>query len=152
MRPSLVVLHRWIAMLRLAQQSPSSWYRSRLREELQERRIANPGWQRLSESSDVLFSILRAQHDGHSVGNPPPFRTWHNSLAYAYMVAKYTSRWMFYRMAARFCSSADHHTVFEVVNPARDHKLEEVALRHQINTLRFCKVCRRLRRVWPLLP
>ncbi|KAF2844497.1 hypothetical protein T440DRAFT_494065 [Plenodomus tracheiphilus IPT5] len=125
-----MILHRWIGVLKLAQQSPPSWYRSRLREELQERRIANPGWQRLSESSDVF----------------------HNSLAYACMVAKYTSRWMFHRTAARFCGSADHHMVCEVINPAKDHKLEEVALRHVINPLLFGKTCCRLRRVWPLLP
>ncbi|KAF2030453.1 hypothetical protein EK21DRAFT_65488 [Setomelanomma holmii] len=146
-----MVLRSWLTGLRLAQQSPS-WYRNRLREELQERRIAVTSLHRLSESSDILFSILRAQHDGHPVGTPPPFRLWRNSLVYGYMVTKYTSRWSFYRMAARLSRNADHRTIYEVVNPAKDEKLEEVALRHNIDPLKFRRTCCRLRRIWPLLP
>lgn len=152
MTTALMNLHRWITKLGLARQSPPSWYRNRLREELQERRAAVTAWHKLSESSDVLFSILRAHHDGHPIVMPPPFRIWHNSLTYGYMVAKYTSRWNFYRMATRFYSDVDYQIICEVVNPAKDHKLEEVALRHHINPLTFKKTCRRLRRVWPLLP
>lgn len=147
-----MILHWWLTMLRLARQSPPSWYRNRLREELRERQAAVTAWEKLSESSDVLFSILRARHDGHPIGTPPPYRIWHNSLAYGYMVVKYTSRWSFYRTATRFCSNIDHRMVCEVVNPAKDHKLEQVALRHQIDPLIFRRTCHRLRRVWPLLP
>jgi len=139
-------------MLKLAQQSPPSWYHSRVREELRERRAARTAWQKLSETSDVFFSMLRAQHDGHPVTRPPPFCLWRNSLVYSYMVVKYTSRWSFYRTAARFCHGVDHRLVCEVVNPVKDHKLEEVALRHHIDPATFKGTCRKLRRIWPLLP
>jgi hypothetical protein len=147
-----MALHRWFAMLKLAQQSPRSWYRSRVREELRERRAARTAWQKLSETSDVIFSILRAQHDGHPVIRPRPFCLWRNSLVYGYMVAKYTSRWSFYRTAARFCRGVDHRLVCEVVNPTKDHELEEVALRHHIDSATFKRTCRKLRQIWPLLP
>ncbi|CBX98539.1 hypothetical protein IAQ61_007830 [Plenodomus lingam] len=147
-----MALHRWFAMLKLSQQWAPSWYRTRMREELRERRAAHTRWQKLSETSDVLFAILRAQNDGHPIIRPPPFYLWRNSLVYGYMVAKYTSRWSFYRMAARFCRGVDHRSVCEVVNPAKDHKLEEVALRHHMDPATFKACCRKLRRIWPLLP
>ncbi|KAF2705717.1 hypothetical protein K504DRAFT_536707 [Pleomassaria siparia CBS 279.74] len=148
-----MALHRWFAMLKLTRQSPPSWYRSRIHEELRERRAARTVWQKLSETSDVFFSILRAQYDGHPVTRPPPtLCLWRNSLVYSYMVAKYTSRWSFYRMASRLCRGVDHRLICEVVNPAKDHKLEEVALRHHIDPAIFKRTCRKLRRIWPLLP
>ncbi|KAI9677175.1 MAG: hypothetical protein M1829_002749 [Trizodia sp. TS-e1964] len=140
-------------MLGLARQSPPSWYRARLREELQERRTATTPWQKLSETSDVLFSISRAQFDGFPLRRLPPFDPARHFPVYAYMLAKYTLRWQFYRTAAAFCNNAPHYDlVREVVNPAKDHKLEEVAARHHIDPVEFKRVGKRLRRVWPLLP
>jgi hypothetical protein len=47
----------------------------------------------------------------------------------------------------------DHYDlVREVVNPSKDHKLDEVASRYQIDPVEFKRVGRQLRRVWPLLP
>ena len=61
MRPTCeALLGRWHRMLGLSRQSPP-WYRDRLREELQEHRTANTPWQKLSEASDVFFSISRAR-------------------------------------------------------------------------------------------
>ena len=68
------------------------------------------------------------------------------------MFAKYTSRWGFYRMAALLCGAPDAATVREVVNPAKDSKLDEVAVRHGMNPVAFRRVGRTLRCVWPLLP
>jgi len=51
------LLKQWHGMLRLSQQSPPSWYRDRLQEELREQQTANTFWQKLSETSDVFFSI-----------------------------------------------------------------------------------------------
>lgn len=87
-------------MLRLTPQSPPSWYRDRVREELQERRAANTRWRRLSETSDVFFSISRAMYDGFPVRDLPPFLAPRNVPVYIYMIVKYTLRWKFYRVAA----------------------------------------------------
>ena len=146
------LLQKWHGMLGLARQSPPSWYRDRLREELRERRSAQTFWTKLSETSDVFFSISRARHDGYSVRFLPPFDASRHTLVYAYMVAKYTSRWQFYRMAAVLCSVPHYDSVREVVNPGKDSKILEVASRHGINPAQFTRVCRRLRRMWPLLP
>ena len=146
------LLRRWHGMLGLSRQSPLSWYRDRLREELRERRIASTPWRRLSETSDVLFSISRASFDGFPVRRLPFITGSRHVLVYAYMLAKYTSRWKFYRVAARLCRAPQYSLVREVVNPAKDHKLDEVASRHQIDRAQFKRVSRQLRRVWPLLP
>jgi hypothetical protein len=68
------------------------------------------------------------------------------------MVVKYTLRWKFYQTTARLCHAPHYSSVREVVNPGKDYKLDEVALRHQIEAERFKRVGRRLRLVWPLLP
>jgi hypothetical protein len=73
-------------------------------------------------------------------------------MVYAYMLAKYTLRWKFYRTTAILCNAPHYDLVREVVNPSKDHKLDEVASRHQIDPVEFERVGRRLRRVWPLLP
>ncbi|KAF9045638.1 hypothetical protein BDP27DRAFT_1520423 [Rhodocollybia butyracea] len=54
-------------MLGLQRQSPPSWYRDRVREELHERRTAKTTLQKLSETSDVFFAIIRANYDGFAV-------------------------------------------------------------------------------------
>ena len=153
MRPTgAALLKRWHGMLNLSRQSPSSWYRDRLREELQEHRVAKTSWQKLSEASDVFFSISRARYDGFPVRNLPPFVASRHIFVYAYMLAKYTLRWKFYRTVATKCNASNYDSVREVVNPGRDQKLEEVASRHGIDPADFKRVGRRLRQVWPLLP
>ena len=146
------ILKRWHGMLGLSRQSPPSWYRDRLREELMEHRIANTRWQKLSEASDVFFSCSRAQYDGCPVRNVPPFLTVRHVPVYVYMLVKFTSRWTFYRTAAIICKAPRYDLVREVVNPSKDRKLEEVASRHQIDPVAFKRVSRGLRRIWPLLP
>ena len=68
------------------------------------------------------------------------------------MLAKFTSRWEFYRVTAGFCSNSDYTSVREVVNPRKDQNLEDVASRHQIDPVEFKRIGRKLRQVWPLLP
>ena len=153
MRPTVnTLLERWHRMLSLPGQSPPAWYRDRLREELWERRTAETGWQKLSETSDVFFCISRARYDGFPIRKLPSFATSRNILVYTYMLAKYTFRWKFYRVAAMLCNAPHYDLVREVVNPSKDHKLSEVASRHQIDPVEFKRVSHRLKRVWPLLP
>jgi hypothetical protein len=68
---SITLLRRWHRMLGLSRQSPRSWYRDRLREELVERRAANTPLQKLSKTSDVFFSISRARCDGFPIRELP---------------------------------------------------------------------------------
>lgn len=67
-----------------------------------------------------------------------------------YMLAKYTSRWPFYRVAAMLCNPRHWSLVNEVVNPSKDRKLTEIASRHGIDQTDFERVSRQLRRLWPL--
>lgn len=146
------LLTQWHKMLGLSLQSPRSWYRDRLREELRERRAANTPLQKLSETSDVFFSISRARYDGAPLRPLPQFVASRHTLVYVYMLMKFTSRWKFYRTVARLCNAPHYKQVREVVNPSKDFKLDEVACRHQIDPVEFKRVGTLLRRIWPLLP
>lgn len=137
-------------MLGLPPQSPPQWYRDRLREELLERRTATTHWLKVSETSDVLFSISRALYDGFPTRRVPAFSR--HFPAYMYMLAKYTLRWKFYRVAASMCDAPRRGSMREVINPDKDHKLLEVALRHDIDPVSFTLAAKKLRRFWPLLP
>ncbi|CAG8950370.1 hypothetical protein HYFRA_00006863 [Hymenoscyphus fraxineus] len=143
-------LRRWHAMLNLPRYN-SSWYRDRLAEERRELRKARTLVEKISEESDVFFTIIRAEYDGFPIEKLPPF-AYRQLSVYAYMLGKYTSRWTFYRTTAYLCNAPRYHLVREVVNPSKDHKLREVATRHQIDAAKFLRVGRRLRRFWPLLP
>ncbi|KAL7624853.1 hypothetical protein AAE478_004067 [Parahypoxylon ruwenzoriense] len=150
-RISKAILHRWHGLLGLQRQSPSSWHRERLREELKELRAANTPIEKLSEAADVFFSISRAKYDGFPIREMPRFAFSHVPV-YVYMLAKFTSRWAFYRMLAFLCGAPHYRTVREVVNPGKDSKLDEVASRHDIDPDKFKRFGRRLRRIWPLFP
>ena len=142
MQPRIdALLRRWHRMLGLARQSPPSWYRDRLREELKERRDAKTFLEKLSETSDVLFSISRARYDGFPVQSLPPLRTTRHTLAYTFLLLKYT-----------FCKAPHWGSVREVVNPGKDGNLREVARRHNIDPEEFVNAGQQLRNVWPLIP
>lgn len=142
----------WMRALDLPKISQTSWHRDRIREELLERRHAKPGLPKFSETSDVLFTVKRAHYDGTTLR--PLYLLTGVSLApvYAYMIAKYTSRWCFFKFAAFACQFPNYNTVCEVVNPSKDHKVDEVAHRHNIDAQQFRQACRRLRQIWPLFP
>ncbi|KAK0110170.1 hypothetical protein ONS95_002821 [Cadophora gregata] len=145
-------LKPWYRILDLARQTPLSWHLSRLEEEKAELTEPKSALEKLSEESDVFFTIGRATHDGYTIDEQPPFtKSLHHALVYAYMFWKYSSRCVFYQTAAILCR-AEKWSVREVVNPARDGKIRVVAERHGICPEEFLKVCRRLRWVWPLLP
>lgn len=145
------LLFRWHQYLDLPRHPPH-WYRERLREELSERRLAVSVLSRLSESADVFYIISRAHYDGIALRRMPKFNIWHHSVVYSYLILKYTSRWSFYRLAGRLCRVPERRILREVINPRKNHKLYEVACRHNIDPAYFKRVCCRLRKVWPLFP
>ncbi|KAF2234117.1 hypothetical protein EV356DRAFT_179874 [Viridothelium virens] len=142
----------WLTMLGLKRETPESWHRERLTDELQEFQEAKGAVEKLSEESDVFFCISRARHDGFPLEPSPTFWTRRNALVYTYMVLKLTSRWLFYLVAAWCCGVPTWMSVREVVNPSKDVKLERVAGRHGIDPAKFKRVGKRLLRVWPLQP
>ena len=105
----------------------------------------------LSQASDVIFTTSRARYEGSSVSNLPTLisNNANNAVIYAYMMAKFTSRWAFYLAASRLSGERE---VREVVNPRKDENLVAVARRHGLDHIRFSRVARILRCVWPLLP
>ncbi|KAL4985538.1 hypothetical protein BDW68DRAFT_189613 [Aspergillus falconensis] len=149
---STPLLKKWHTLLGLSRKPELAWHRSRLTEELLERRMAATPLSRLSETSDILFTLSRAQHDGFSIYFRPSWSRTYNGLAKIYMLSKFTSRWGFYRVAAYCAGKRDWRAVREVVNPRKRAKVDEVALRHGIPTRVFRRVCARLLWVLPVLP
>lgn len=143
---------RWLRFLKLAEQSSASWHHARIREELRERRHACSRLRRLSETADVFFSIQRARSEGVKTHDFPDVAGLDRAVVIGYVMAKFTSRWLFYRVAARLCGCAHYRSIREVVNPAKTGKLLEVAHRHRLDGAEFCRMAHRLRAVWPLLP
>lgn len=147
-----VILRSWHRILSLPRHYPESWHRERLAEEQVEAVEAPTPLKRLSETSDIFFTITRARINGFDIApRPAPVRPY-NALVYAYMVGKYTGRWSFYRASAALARAPDVRGVNEVVNPHKDGKLDVVARRHGIDPERFVRTGRALRRFWPLLP
>ena len=140
----------WHAALGLQRQGPRSWHSDRLREEVQELDEARTYVEKVSEASDVLFTISRARHEGFDIRPLPSLFDRKYTLAYLYMVGKFSSRWLFYLTASLICRAP--HAVREVVNPTKEEKLFLVAARHQLDPTKFTRVCRKLLRIWPLLP
>ncbi|CCU81833.1 unnamed protein product [Blumeria hordei] len=145
----ITIINRWHTILGVASRPDRSWYQKCLRDEFKERHEARGILEQLSETSDVFYNITRAHHDGHSIGRIPAFNSAHIPV-YVYMFGKYTLRWGFYRAVARRCN-APHENIREVINPSKNHKLEKVANRHNIDEARFKKAAHQLRRFWPLL-
>lgn len=132
------LLHRWHAALNLPQQS-LSWYRARLAEEIRERRCASSSLARLSETADIFYILSRSRLDGHSLRALPALNIMQLPI-YAYLFAKFTARWHFYRAAAYLSGSSDWRRVREVINPRRDHKIIEVAARQRLEPVKFTRV------------
>lgn len=93
------------------------------------------------------------EHDGYPL--PTKFKPrLHSLLAYIYMLAKYSSRWSFYRYCeGKSSSNGKKSIITEVVNPKKDAKIVMVAKRWNIEDVdKFLKVAQKVRRVWPLFP
>ncbi|KAI0401089.1 hypothetical protein F4802DRAFT_601363 [Xylaria palmicola] len=129
-------LCQWHRILNLPTQSPPSWYSDRYHEELEELEDAKSRLEKISEESDVFFTLSRAKYDGYPVADLPAFEARHVPI-YGYMLAKYTSRCAFYHVLALLCGAPSCSTVREVVNPTKDEKLEVVARRHLIDPEKF---------------
>lgn len=74
--------------------------------------------ERLSEASDVFFAMSRAKYDGYPIAELPSLGL-RSIPVYGYMLAKFTSRWAFYRALAFLCGAAAPGTVREVVTLPR---------------------------------
>ncbi|CAI7655950.1 unnamed protein product [Penicillium viridicatum] len=111
-------LYWWFTVLNLQWQPHAAWHQDRLREELFERRLVENGWEELSEASNVLFLITRAQYDGFPTRNPPCLSGLRSGPIYT--------------LAAPFCNARDWNLVNEVGKtanslkwlPARDDQMD----------------------------
>jgi len=66
------------------------------------------------------------------------------------MIPKYSSRWLFFRLAG--IKSSASKAVHEVRNPHKTEKLHSIAERNHLDKDKFQKICERQLKYWPLLP
>ncbi|KAL8365381.1 hypothetical protein RB595_004266 [Gaeumannomyces hyphopodioides] len=155
-----VILRRWHAYLGLPRKESRSWHQDRLSEELVELKGTKSLVGSLSEASDVIFSVSRAEYEGFTDDRATlsdfleQLSTFWAVIVVAYMLYKFTMRWSFYRVTAYACGlrGARLDAVRDVINPAKSHKLGEVAARHNLQAEEFQRVGNVVRRLWPLLP
>jgi hypothetical protein len=151
-------LHR---TFRLPRESPRSWHKGRLNEELQELREAGTLVETIIEATDVLFTISRAARSGYAMDDRATISDFLDCLplhwaavAVVYMVGKFTLRRGFY-LAAAYAYGLRGQRLREVrwvINLAKNAKLDKVAGHHGLDRDRFRRVAGRVLRWWPLLP
>lgn len=144
------VFARWHKMLRLAHHE-RSWYRDRLREELEEQRRAITCY--TASERPPMFSSRSAE----------PATTTFPSAACPLSPSRNMALSMRICLRSTVCADPStrprhsfdaprYRSVGEVVNPNKDEKLVGLACRHKIDSTQSTGVGRALRRVWPLLP
>ncbi len=125
-----------------------AWHKQDVADELEEYKQEVALIKKWSELSDVVYTYTRAKWSGHKISFP--FNKWQYYLGEIYMIPKYTSRWLFYRLVGlRMGSPVKIH---EVRNPHKVDKLNIIAQRNNLDPDQFLKICERQLKYWPLLP
>ena len=142
------LLRRWHEMLNLSRQSSSFWYRNRIRKKLRKRRIATTFWQKFNEISNVFFFINRIQYDEFSIRKLFFFVVIDHVFVYVYMLTKFILRWNFFRTIVIIFNAFHCNLMREIMNFNKNQKFEKVALRHQIDSMKFRRIDCLLRQIW----
>ncbi|MFH1632301.1 MAG: hypothetical protein ABIA47_04805 [bacterium] len=142
-----MITHLWHTILGMPKQD-EAWHRQDVADEMDELKEARGFFARWSELSDVAYTVTRAWWSGHESIKWPwsRRRRWWGSL---YMFPKYTLRWLFFWILGKRFDRRLGMT--EVRNPAKVHKLHEIAERNGIDPVNFERAAKRLLRFWPLL-
>lgn len=137
--------HTWLAMPRYDE----AWHRQDMADELAEYRTAVGMVHRWSEVSDVVYTYTRGKWSGHRALVFPLSQSAY-IIGLVYMFPKYTLRWLFFRHIARAMGAT--HTVTEVRNPKKLHKLVDIAQHNDLEPHEFTRRAQALMKWWLLLP
>lgn len=125
------------------------WHRDDMADELAEYHEAPNLLYRISEASDVVYTYERTKWSGYTdVRFPLSRKAYIAGLLYG--AGKYTSRFLFFRVAGMRVGSPD--PVRNVRNPRKTHKLHAVAVEAGVDPVAFQKICEKQLKYWPLLP
>ncbi len=117
-------------------------------DELKEFKEAEDLFNKWSELSDVVYTYTRALWSGHD-NILFPFRKRYFYLGALYMFPKYTLRWKFFRILGK--KFDQNIKITEVRNPKNHDKLREIALRYNLDPIKFTEEARKQERYWIFL-
>ncbi len=142
----MIVYRGWHRLLDMDRHD-LAWHKGDVADELAELHESTGFVHTWSEYSDVVYTLTRARHGGHTLDSPLKRRQFvYGSI---YMFPKYTLRWLFFYRAGK--KAGANRKVTEVRNPQKLHKLEHIAGKYGMQPDEFVAVCRRQLKYWPLL-
>jgi len=123
------------------------WHKQDIQDEIDELKDAKGLLYHWSEVSDIVYTYTRAKWSGHKIERP--INIFMFSVGLIYMFPKYTLRWTFFRKLGNKMNSKIKLT--EVRNPMKAEKLEQIALRYNLDEEEFKKEAAKLIRYWIFL-
>lgn len=141
------IINKWHSYLNMPKNS-IEWHKQDIEYELQELKEANGLIYKWSEVSDVVYTYTRAKWSGHKELEFP-LRKHYFYIGLFYMFPKYTLRWKFFRKIGK--SFDKNINITEVRNPRKVHKLENIALKYNLDKDLFKEKSEKLLKRWILL-
>ena len=124
------------------------WHKQDMLDEIQEFKESKGLINKWSELSDISYTYTRALWSGHQ-DIKFPFKKVFLYIGFVYMIPKYTLRWKFFRkLGKKFDKNLK---INEVRNPKKLHKLEDIAIRYNLDPIMFTNEACRLKKRWLFL-
>lgn len=142
-----MIINRWHSYLDMPKHD-IKWHEKDIQDEISELAEATGIIHKWSEISDVVYTYTRARWSGYKDLNFPLSKTKFY-IGLVYMFPKYTLRWKFFRKIGK--SFDENLKINEVRNPKKIHKLEDIALKYNLDTNIFKERSEKLLKKWILL-
>lgn len=123
------------------------WHKNDINDEYQELLEAKKVIHRMSEMSDIVYTVTRTRWDGYQMAFP--IKKHQIALGTLYMFPKITGRWLFFKRAGK--KAGAKRKITEVRNPDKTYKLHIIAKKYDIDAELFTKICQKQRKHWLLL-
>ncbi len=124
------------------------WHKKDMADEIEEFEEEKGMINKWSELSDVAYTYTRARWSGHTEIEFP-FKKIFMYVGFIYMIPKYTLRWKFFRVLGRRFDK--NLKITEVRNPKKLEKLENIAKRYDLDSIKFQNEAKKLMGKWLFL-
>lgn len=124
------------------------WHKKDMADEIEEFEEEKGMINKWSELSDVAYTYTRAKWSGHTEIEFP-FKKIFMYVGFIYMIPKYTLRWKFFRVLGRRFDK--NLKITEVRNPKKLEKLENIAKRYDLDSIKFQNEAKKLMGKWLFL-
>ena len=141
------LIHKWHSYLDM-QKFDLDWHLQDIQDELDELKEAGGLIYKWSEISDVVYTYTRAKWSGHEQIEFP-LKKIHFYIGLIYMFPKYTLRWKFFNKLGK--SFDKNLKITEVRNPRKVEKLDNIALKYNLDQDLFKDRVQKLSKRWVFL-